>query len=44
MEKDKSKTYSIFTILKLLSKWVDIHEGLKKKKDIRIYEAVVDGL
>lgn len=44
MEKDKTKTYSIFVILRLLAKWVDTLEQAKKKKDVRLYEAVVESL
>lgn len=44
MEKDKSKTYSIFTTIKMLSKWVVALEGLKKKKDVKLYPAIVEDM
>lgn len=44
MEKDKAKIPNMFVILKLLTKWVDVLEAAKKKKDVRLYEAVVDGM
>lgn len=34
----------MFIILKLLTKWVDVFEQAKKKKDVRLYEAIVDYL
>lgn len=37
MEKDLNKNYYFFNILKLLSKWVETHEAMKKNKDIRLY-------
>lgn len=44
MEKDKAKIPNMFVILKLLTKWVDVFEQVKKKKDVKLYEAIVDGL
>lgn len=44
MEKDKSKNYPYFIILKLLAKWVETLEAAKKKKDVRLYETVIETL
>lgn len=44
MEKELNKHFSHFNIIKFLAKWVEILEGIKKKKDIRLYAEVIENL
>lgn len=42
METGKQATN--FVVLRLLEKWVAVLEGLRKRKDLRLWDAVVDSL
>jgi hypothetical protein len=44
MEKKLSKSLGYFPIFKMLGKWVETLENLKKKKDIRLYSEVIESL
>jgi hypothetical protein len=44
MEKQLNKKFTQFTILKMLTKWVDVFESMKWKKDVRLYNEVIGNL